>query len=655
MSDEQQRAVRNTTAAFAALTRIAKPGQTVCLRLGHSMDSPESCGVLLELLPDGLIFDTDSGTEWIPAQDIHVWRVPKQSTSPAITPQQTSPECSFACPEGSLIPDAEPTKSISTASAEHLPTPAAKSFPAPADLELLFAGDPVLLLPAPSFNFPSLSKDIQQEINRWKNRYDYAQKVREPARMSQDVARIAELAETLEEPSLYFLAGLLADSSGLGSSRARTYFQKALELDQNQNQQGATIALAALAIRENDWPSAVKFLLWAVHLEGETDKTNLVRWIGQCVLRLNNVNLSPVGLLLSLDLPDTGRRLASSLIALVVKEDADGYRAALSGNVEQLRRTKIGNDLFPWKDEIAAPVEPRITRPATVSARDATRRGRVSAYYPARNFGFLVEDSTGQTWFFHRTSVISPSLLQSLTGGNVRQDVTFSGKTDAPSGKYPLANDISVLTEEANLPLEATKRAPLKLRLQAIPKDGSSFAKAMEAEQLDQLDRAETFYREEIAKRGRHAKSAIKNLAALKNRKGKPEAAIEILDKHQDVFETTEVSSLDQMRVQFLVKARKYADAATLLSKLGKNTADKDKRLVYLRQEAYCILASGDADSSMRILNTILKSNPRDNASLMLLEKAQEAKETGIVTVGLLQMMMRTNTAPYFLVHSGYL
>lgn len=633
MSEQLERGEKNTMSAFAALTRVAKAGQTIYFRSTSSRDSPERSGVLCELLIDGLIIETDSGTEWIPAEDIYVWRVPKQSPPPAITLQETSLESSSVCPEGSPLTDVEPIKPLSTTLVEYLPTPAAKSLPTPADLELLFAGEPVLLLPTPSFKFPSLSKDIQQEINRWKNKYDYAQKVREPARMSQEVARIAELAETIEEPSLYFLAGLLADSSGLSSSRAKTYFQKSLELDQKH--QDATIALAVLAIREHDWPSAVKFLLWAVRLEGETDKTNLVHCLGQCVLRISEATPSPIGVLLSIELPETGRRLASSLVALAAREDADGYNAALSGNVAQFRRTKAGNDLFPWNDEIAAPVEPKITPPASIGARDATtRRGRISAYYPLRNFGFLVEDSTGQTWFFHKASIISPSLLQALTDGNVRQDVTFSGKADTQSGKYPLANDIDVLSDEVTTRAETTKRAPLGLRLQAIPKDNSFFAKAMEAEQLDQLDRAETFYREEIAKRGRHAKSAIKNLAALKNRKGKPEAAIDILNKHRGEFEKTELASLDQMRVQFFVKAKKYADAATLLSSLARNTLNINKRLVYLRQEAYCVLASGDFDSSIQTLNSILKSNPGDNASALLLEKAKEAKETGIIPAG---------------------
>lgn len=620
------------TAAFAALTRVAQLGQTVCLRLGPSKESPEICGVIQDFQPVGVVIETESSIEWIPAESIQSWSLPKQSASVGITPAQPSTSASLALSEEPSTTPCETNNCQAVVSPNHLATLEAKNLPTPADLELLFAGEPMLSLPAPSFDSSLLPEDIPQDLNRWKNRYDYAQKVREPARMSQDVARIAELAETLVDSSLYFLAGLLADYSGLGTSRARAYFQKTLELDQNS--QLATTALAALAIRENEWANAVKLLLWAVGLEGTADKTNLVRCLGQCVLRLNEGVPSPIGLILSLELPETARRLACSLVALAVREDTDGYRAALSGDVEQLRRTKIGNDLFPWKNEVPPPVESRISHPTKASTRETTRRGRISAYYPGRNFGFLVDDTTGQTWFFHRSAITGKWLMQSLAAGNVRQDVTFSGKADSLSGKYPLAIDINVLTDGATAPLEATKRAPLKLRLQAIPKDGSFFARAMEAEQLDQLDRAESFYREEIAKRGPHANSAIKNLAALTNRKGKPDAAIEILDKHQNLFVGIQGTSLDQMRVQFLVKAGKYADAAKLLSKLAAIARDLDKRLVYLRQEAYCILASGDADSSIRILRTILRSNPLDSASQLLLEKAQETKETGIVTVG---------------------
>jgi len=634
MSEQQERGGKNTASAFAALMRVAKPEQTICFRSISSGDSAERSGVLLELHPDGLVIETDSGIEWIQAQDIQAWRVLKKLAQPAARPEQISSTTAFATPTetSSTNIDTETPEAPSAASTEHIPTPEDSSLPTVGDLRLLFAGDPMITLPEPSFVIPPLSKNIQQDIVRWKNRYDYAKKIHEPARMTQDVPRIAELAETLKEPSLFFLAGSLADYSGLGSSRAKTYFENVLALDQNHPE--ATKAIAAIAIREANWEKALNFLLWAVRLEGDMDKTNLVRCIGQCVLLLNTTRSPAIGQLLTLELPETARRLATFLIALATMGDPAAYRAALAGDVDQLRRTKTGNALFPWNDEVHSPIATRrIQSSETIkpNIHDASRRGRVSVYYPGRNFGFIVENATGQTWFFHKTSIIQPSLLQSVGDGNVRQDVAFFGKAEVQSGKYPLAENITVLSEAATAPSEAPKRASLRLRLQAIPRDGSAFAKAMEAEQLDQLDRAENLYLDEIAKRGAHAKSAVKNLAALKNRKGKPEAAIKMLDEHQSMFGQSERPSLDQMRVQFYVKARNFTEAGNLLSRLVKSTTDRTKQIAYQRQEAYCLLANGDFDKSIEKLKVIVKADPSDYASALLLEKANNAKATGVI------------------------
>lgn len=624
MEDNPQRNESgHISSAFAALSRVAKTGQMICFRSSFANDAPERGGVLLELLKDGMVIDADSGTEWIPAHDICGWRLPKQQSLPVDSPQETPHLPSVESNSGIRVDNDESSSIESIVSTGEIA-------PSPADLELLFSGDPLIVLPTPIFSFPALSRSVQQELNRWKNRYDYAQKVHEPARMSQDVAGISELAESLGQPSLYHLAGLIADFSGLGTARSKACFESALALDQNH--QEATVAIAALSIREKDWASAAKFLLWAIRIEGNYDQTSLVRWLGQCILRPNGDSFGALGSLLLFKLTDTAYRLAKSLVALVVQKDPDAYKAALLGSVEQLQQTSAGSDLFVQEHEIAAPIEPRVNQSlpiAKIIASNVYRRGRVSAYYPVRNFGFIVEDSTGQTWFFHKTSIASTSLLKSVTEGNVRQDVTFSGKVEVSSGKYPLAYDVTVLSEDAVIQVDLAKRAPLGKRLQAIPKDGSYFAKAMEAEQLDQLDRAESFYQEEIARDGRHIKSAIKNVAALKNRKGKPEAAIEVLDKHQYAFEEAELASLDQMRVQFLVKARKYIDAAQLLSRLAKNTPNRSKRVEYLRQEAYCVLASGDFDASISKLEAILKAYPNDNATLLLIERAGEFKRSG--------------------------
>lgn len=627
MSEQNERSEKNTTAAFAALTRIAKPGQTICFRTDSSPDSPERSGVLLELDSEGLVIDTKSGIEWISALNIKSWRLPKQTEQPDPSPKQTIPQVSLLPQEEPAKSNAEAAKSTAVVSPGHMPTRTDKSLPAPADLELLFSGDPMIPLPAPSFSFPMLSTEIQQDINRWKNRYDYAKKVREPARMTQDVAKIAELAETLENPSLFFLAGLLAEYSGLGDAYSKAYFQNTLELDQNHQQ--ASVAMAALAIRSNDWENAIKFLLWAARLDGDADKALIVQRIGQCVQRLADTKAPLIGMLLTLELSEKARRFATSLLALSVKEDSEAYASALSGDIDKLRQTKTGNNLFPWKDEFTAPVAQRISSHSLASMvrKDICRYGRISAYYPTRNFGFIVEDSTGQTWFFHRNVISSSSLLGGLIDGQVRQEITFTESFETRTGKYQLAKDIAPVSEEVTPQEVVAKRAPLKLRLQSIPKDGSFFSKAMEAEQLDQLDRAASFYQEEISRNGKHIKSAVKNLAALKNRKGKPEAAIELLDKYKSAFDSSESVSLDQMRVQFYVKARNFNAAAQLLEKLAKTVTNK--RLEYQRQLAYCFLANGEFDEAIKLLNSILKKQPWDNASASLLAKAKDAKETG--------------------------
>lgn len=86
------------------------------------------------------------------------------------------------------------------------------------------------------------------------------------------------------------------------------------------------------------------------------------------------------------------------------------------------------------------------------------------------------------------------------------------------------------------------------------------------------------------------------------------------------------------MRVQFLNKARQHVDATQFLSKLAKNLRDRDKRLVHSRQKAYCTLVSGDADAAILILHAVLQSNLLYNSSQLLSEKAQEAKQAGIIT-----------------------
>ena len=621
--------------AFSALSRIAKSGQTVWLKIRGS--TPENFteinGIITELLTDGLVVDGNGELEYISSGDIEAWKLPKNTSAMADPQILTTILTSTPTPANTInSPQNESQKQHEPPIQYQQIQSNVTLLPKSEEIDLLFAGDPVLPYPAPSFDIPNLTAGVRKEIDRWRNRYEYAQKVREPARMAQDVAHVAELAESLSNPAIYFLAGSFALTSGLGSGRARQYFETASE----HGFRPAAIALAAISIEANDWKNAAGSLLLALLIEGNyEDKTSLIRLLGQCLQLSPDKQLPRLGNLLSIGLAGTAQRLATSLIAIVVKDDAEAYSAALQNDIVKLRQCKIGNNLFPWGDEspFFKPTKKQITKAiSTQSSRvSTTRKGWISAFYsdPNRNYGFIVEDATGQTWFFRKFCVEDSALFLDLEKGLVRKNVSFTGNSETLRGKYPFANDVKILSTDGSILIERKTRAPLSVRLSGIPKDGSFYARAKTAEQLDQLEEAEGLYNEEIHRNKGHAKSAIKDLAALLNRKGKPESSIELLEQYRSKYSGQELVSLDQMKVHFLVKARRYDDASKLLEKLAKQPSLASRKFDLLRQEAYCYFAASDFDRAIEKLTNLLKLSPKENATLLLLEKVKQAKESG--------------------------
>ena len=263
----------SSTPAFLALLRTAEPCQAICLSVAFSGSFRELSGVIRELTTGGLVLETELGIEWISKDEIRSWRLPKTVPDLTVSAEPSSPEPAVV-PRGvpsddadeSTVPSSSGTASPSATTTDNI----ASGATIPTDLqnlELLFAGDPQLSLPPPLFQYSNLHKSAQQDLSRWKNRFDYAMKVHEPARIAQDVAQIAELAESLGSASLFCLAGTLAILSGLGPGRARPLLQQALQLDPELQQ--AAIALASQAIEERDWERASDSLLHAIRAPGD--------------------------------------------------------------------------------------------------------------------------------------------------------------------------------------------------------------------------------------------------------------------------------------------------------------------------------------------------------------------------------------------------
>ena len=74
------------------------------------------------------------------------------------------------------------------------------------------------------------------------------------------------------------------------------------------------------------------------------------------------------------------------------------------------------------------------------------RKGVITAFFAERHMGFLVEDQTNQTWFFHDSRIPDKQLKSILVDGKVGIDVLFSGNDRVRTGKYPAVDMLKALS-----------------------------------------------------------------------------------------------------------------------------------------------------------------------------------------------------------------
>ena len=440
---------------FASLRRAAKPGMTIAISVGVRGAAPEErTGVLVELDAAGLVLETEDGTEFVPANEILKWRLRKEGKTLALprieteTPTskyETEPKENAVAPvqppdtAAPMVPTATPQVPV-VASLTPKTEPSSPGLPPMADLEVHFAGEPQLAHPEPSFDLPILERTMRQDVNRWRDKYNYAMKVREPARMTQLVAEVAELAETLNDGAAYCLAGSFAFMSGLGIPRARQYYEAAAM----RGSRTACLALAHIAITQKEWRKAAESLVQALLIPTNAgDDATWVRLLGQCLLRTDDRLIPGFGNYLLTVTGGDEKTLATSLALIVLRDDADAMGAITTNDFDKLRTTTRGAKLFATKT--AAPVVVASAAPPTqisgVSV-ETSRKGRISAFLIERGFGFLVEDTTGNTWHFYATAVQDPELLETLNRGQTRQYVAFGGTPVHNSERYPTASGV---------------------------------------------------------------------------------------------------------------------------------------------------------------------------------------------------------------------
>ena len=503
------------------MLRYSHVGGPIAIR--STLTDDERLGTVIEFLSDAVIIQFADGITHIRSVDIISWRIPSSSSTAPMLPDITRSNSASVTantdrqePTTSLIDTSLQTSAVYT------------NIQSVSQLEALFEAAPTTVSPTPSFDIPHLKRNLQQQLTKWRNRYEYALKVREPARVIQDIAQIVEMAELFADSSLYVLAGSLAHFSGLGPERTRRYYEEASKLGSRL----AILATVSILASEHAWKKAADSLLSVLLADNSRhDDVELVRLLGQCACRTEERQLRGLGDFLEVVEAGPTRDLAIQLAALLVKNDTVAAQAALSGNMPLLKTTELGSRLFGHdKQTLLPPPKPHVSP----TAQKGLRQGKVSAFRTDMNFGFIIDETTGSTWYFNASHIHGdPMLLRSLQQGHVQQYVVFEGSPSVLTGRYPAAtlvkssslSDVSVQTKPI--------RAPLSLRLAAVPKDASLYAKAKHYEQLDQLDDADRYFRDEIRMTGTHIKSAIKDLSSLLNRRGRPEEAIDLLSQHR--------------------------------------------------------------------------------------------------------------------------
>jgi predicted Zn-dependent protease len=159
-----------------------------------------------------------------------------------------------------------------------------------------------------------------------------------------------------------------------------------------------------------------------------------------------------------------------------------------------------------------------------------------------------------------------------------------------------------------------------------LPPRQGTYREAKKADLDKNLKKAERLYREAIAQ-GDNWESAIKDLAMLLSRQGRDEEAIELL-RSQPFERVQNKRALFNTLVNLYQRVGQYDEAIKCLSHLRAG-ATRDELLRILKQTAFCQLKAEQYDAAEQTLQTLLKQQPNDLTAQRWLERLRLARETG--------------------------
>ena len=308
----------------------------------------------------------------------------------------------------------------------------------------IFASPIQVLSLRPDFSISDLAEDDRAELIRWKNRYEYAVKVSEMARVIDDVRPIGRLAERLRHPDLYLLAGSIAVAAK-AYDLAEPQLINAIALG---SVRGA-VAMTWLALAKNDIDKAVEMACRAVTLEtsafGGQDDSILL--LGRLLARLSEKDVVGITEFAAQLAGTEFESLGNTLIGFALKQNYPvAAKAALAGQVAEAKRLAPAARAFQSLPplSVGSLQKPSPILETNKSATKIEEFGRITAAYPEKACGFLINEVTGETLFYAFAFITDPDLLEAVEFGLVGHKVHFTVRPIVRSikAKYDQARSI---------------------------------------------------------------------------------------------------------------------------------------------------------------------------------------------------------------------
>lgn len=641
------------------IRRFAKPPSILEIRCGDAQSQQQLSGTLLEVLNDGVVVDCDGVITFVRADQVLSFRVlrkavrasgrdsgpEKQINGVTSTSQPSDSVQSQEVPGGSSsIPTAMfsgedvSTRRCETVPAVHAQTSAAdgraqaESEPrsevpiqnSPDTSFALFSGTIVSPAFEPEFLIAGLNKDDYFELVRWKNRYDYALKIHELSRIRDDVPAITRFAESLKHPEVLTLAGVLALKIG-DTVRAKDLLGKACSI------RSATAAkvMAYIAAEQQNYSAACDYFSQFIAI---TDKLissdhDVLIACGRALNHAKDRSTKGLGNAITKAADPDTEKLARWLVAFALEpSSAKAAEEVLRGDIRGARTLLPDSPIF---EDLSPPSPTPASSTKTISA-EKVRTGKITANYADRRFGFLADDTTGETYFFRILDVRHPELRRSLEANRSGQRVEFLpgpnnirryGRYDPATVTKWIDEPSNVRTETSVGPSRRTGAAPLAI----VPSRAGAYGRAKRAELLVDLTVAETEFKREIEHRGKNWLSAVKDLSWLLSRIGRGEEAIALLEQYRNEFDS--VRPVDNLLAHINLKLSRFEASAALFRHLQAG-ADARTRLTLIRQEAFCAFAQSKFSDALALLDKIHRQNPFDMQTSSLIERVKQARDS---------------------------